>query len=134
MSTSTRCRIDVPRAAGFTLVEALAALGIFTLAVLVAAAFLQAHVNAARRLEVRSALVRAAETTVEEIRGGLRPLASATLDRGAEFDLPPSWSLRCSVTVDGAGVPDLYRLVVTARSSAAGRPIEVSVETRVWRP
>ena len=39
--------------------ESLAALAIFAMAVLVAVAFLQAHVQAARQLEVRSALVRA---------------------------------------------------------------------------
>lgn len=134
MFSHPRSRTATPRAAGFTLVEALAALAIFTIAVLVAAAFLQAHVNAARRLEVRSALVRATEATVEEIRGGVRPMVPAVLDRGSEFDLPPDSSLRCSIQVDGAGVPDLYRLVVTSRSAVAGTPMEITVETRVWRP
>ena len=128
----------VPRASanvrGFTLVEALAALGIFSIAVLVATAFLQAHVQAARRLEVRSALVHATETTLEEIRGGLRPMVSAKLDRGTEFGLAPGAALLTSIQVDGGGVVDLYHVVVTSRSAAAGRPMEVAVETMVWRP
>jgi prepilin-type N-terminal cleavage/methylation domain-containing protein len=119
---------------GFTLVEALAALGIFSIAVLVATAFLQAHVQAARRLEVRSALVHATETTLEEIRGGLRPMVSAKLDRGTEFGLAPGAVLLTSIQVDGGGVVDLYHVVVTSRSAAAGRPMEVAVETMVWRP
>jgi len=119
---------------GFTLVEALAALGIFAMAVLVATAFLQAHVQAARRLEVRSALVHATDTTLEEIRGGLRPMVSANLDRGPELGLAPGVPLLTSIQVDGGGVADLFHVVVTSRSAAAGQPMEVVVETMVWRP
>jgi len=119
---------------GFTLVEALAALAIFAIAVLVATAFLQAHVQAARRLEVRSALVHATETTLEEIRGGLRPMVSAKLDRGTEFGLAPGAALLTNIQVDGGGVENLYHIVVTSRSAAAGLPMEVAVESMVWRP
>ena len=119
---------------GFTLVEALAALGIFAIAVLIATAFLQAHVTAARRLEVRSALVHATETSLEEIRGGLRPLASANLDQRGGFGLTPGAELLTSIKVDSGGVTDLYRVVVTSRSAAAGEPMEISIETMVWRP
>ena len=122
------------RQRGFTLVEALAALAIFAIAVLVATAFLQAHVQAARRLEVRSALVHATETTLEEIRGGLRPMVSAKLDRGTEFGLAPGAALLTNIQVDGGGVENLYHIVVTSRSAAAGLPMEVAVETMVWRP
>jgi len=119
---------------GFTLVEALAALGIFTMAVLVATAYLQAHVVAARRLEVRSALVHASEITIEEIRGGLRPMVSANLDRGFELGMGPGITLSTSIKVESGGVSDLYQVVVTSRSAAAGEPMEVSLETMVWRP
>jgi prepilin-type N-terminal cleavage/methylation domain-containing protein len=119
---------------GFTLVEALAALGIFAIAVLVATAFLQAHVTASRRLEVRSALVQATETTLEEIRGGLRPLASANLDQRGGFGLTPGAELLTSIKVDSGGVTDLYRVIVTSRSAAAGEPMEIAIETMVWRP
>jgi len=119
---------------GFTLVEALAALGIFTMAVLVAAAFLQAHVQAARRLEVRTALVQASETTLEEIRGGIRPMVPANLDRAAEFGMTPGAGLSTSIKVGPGGVADLFHVVVTSRSTASGQPMEVTVETMVWRP
>lgn len=119
---------------GFTLVEALAALAIFAMAVLVAAAFLQSHATAARRLEVRSALVRASETTLEEIRAGVRPLGPANLDLSSTVGLAPGASLRTSVNVTHGGVEDLYRVVVISRSTAAGAPMVITLESMVWRP
>jgi prepilin-type N-terminal cleavage/methylation domain-containing protein len=125
-----------PRSAarGFTLVETLAALAIVAMAVLVAAAFLQAHATAARRLEVRSALVHATETTLEELRSGVRPLVSATLDLGPEYGLAPGASMRTSIKVATGGVADLFHVVVTSRSSESGEPMEIVIETMVWRP
>ena len=134
MSTTHQPPPHPSHSRGFTLVEALAALAIFTIAVLVATAFLQAHVQAARRLEVRSALVHATEITLEEIRGGLRPMVSANLDRGHELGLAPGVALLTSIQVDGGGVADLFHVVVTSRSAAAGQPMEVVMETMVWRP
>ncbi len=64
---------------------------------MVATAFLQAHVKAARRLEVRSVLVHASETTIEEIRGGLRPLVSANIDRGSVPGLNPGFSFSTNI-------------------------------------
>jgi prepilin-type N-terminal cleavage/methylation domain-containing protein len=119
---------------GFTLVEALAALAIFAIAVLIATAFLQAHVKAARRLEVRSALVRLSETTLEELRGGVRPLVSANLDRSPEARLQPGAEVLTTIRVVGGGLPDLYRVTVTSRSAASGEPMEIALDTMVWRP
>ena len=119
---------------GFTLVEALAALAIFAMAVLVAAGFLQVHATAARRLEVRSALVRASEATMEEIRAGVRPMIPANLDLGARYDLPVGASMNTRVEVASGGVKDLHRVIVISRSAAAGAPMEIRLETMVWRP
>jgi len=122
------------RIGGFTLVEALAALAIFAIAVMVAAAFLQAHVNASRRLEVRSTLVHTAERTLEEIRGGIRPLTPDAIDRESGLGSADGAVMRTSVNVLPAGPPDLYRVTVISRSSATGEPMEVVLESMVWRP
>jgi prepilin-type N-terminal cleavage/methylation domain-containing protein len=119
---------------GFTLVEALAALAIFAMAVLVAAAFLQAHARAARRLEVRGALVRSTETTLEEIRAGVRPMVPATIDRTARIGEREGVPIRTAIRVDDAGVPDLLLVSVNSRSAAAGDPMTVEIQTMVWRP
>lgn len=129
-----RCALPRSTDRGFTLVEALAALGIFAIAVLVAAAFLQAHGKAARRLEVRSVLVQASETTLEEIRGGLRPMVSANIDRGSAPGMNPGFSFSTSIKVESGNVADLFHVMVTSRSAASGEPMEVSLETMVWRP
>lgn len=122
------------RASGFTLVEALAALAIFAVAVLVATAFLQAHVTASRRLEVRTALLRASETVLEEIRGGRRPMVPLNLERKNAFGLTGGATLRTSVRVESGGAADLTHVVVTSRSTAAGAPMAVTLESMVWRP
>ncbi len=119
---------------GFALVEALAALAIFAMAVLIAAAFLQGHASAARRLEVRGELVRAAETTLEEIRSGVRPMVPATIDRTPEVGSRRNTAIRTTIRVDSAGVPDLVLVSVSSHSAAAGEPMTVAIQTMVWRP
>jgi prepilin-type N-terminal cleavage/methylation domain-containing protein len=119
---------------GFTLVEAVAALAIFAMAVLVAAAFLQAHATAARRLEVRGELVRVAEATLEEIRSGARPLVPATVDRAADVGTTTGTEVRTTIRIDDAGVSDLVLVSVSSHSAAAGEPMAVAIQTMVWRP
>ncbi|MEE4270095.1 MAG: type II secretion system protein [Thermoanaerobaculales bacterium] len=120
---------------GFTLVEALAALAITAMAVLVATAFLQAHVNAARRVEVRSALVAEAERALEEIRAGLRPMTPAVFDPASGAGSPMAGGVQVSVNVLPGGAPDLYRVTVVSRSSASvTEPMEVVLDSMVWRP
>ena len=42
--------------------------------------------------------------------------------------------LLTSIKVESGDVTNLYHVVVTSRSAAAGEPMEVSIETMVWRP
>jgi prepilin-type N-terminal cleavage/methylation domain-containing protein len=82
---------------GFSLVEAIAALTIFGMAIVVAAGFLDVHMSAARRLEARSDLVRAAETVLESLRGGTlrlrssRPGSSQSGSRHRPWFGPRTW-------------------------------------------
>ncbi len=120
---------------GYSLVEALAALTIFGMAILVAAGFLDAQMSAARRLEARADLVRAAEILLESVRGGVLPLESADVDFGDEFQPLSAITVMTSVEVaERPDLPGLFQVRVTARAMVRSEEMVVSISTQVWRP
>jgi len=119
---------------GFSLIEALAALTIFGMAVVVAAGFLDAHMSAARRLEARSDLVRAAETVLESVRGGTLPLVSGEVDLTDEFQPLSSIRVRTTVAVTGKDPQGLFSVRVEARAMVRTEDMVVTITTQVWRP
>jgi len=119
---------------GFSLIEALAALTIFGMAVVVAAGFLDAHMSAARRLEARSDLVRAAETVLESVRGGTLPLVSGEVDLTDEFQPLSSIRVRTTVAVTGKDPQGLFSVRVEARAMVRTEDMVVAITTQVWRP
>lgn len=122
-------------AGGYSLVEALAALTIFGMAILAAAAFLDAQMSAARRLEARADLVRAAEIVLESVRGGVLPLETAEVDFGDEFQPLSAITVATRVEVDKVNeLPGLYQVRVEAKAVVRSREMVVSISTEVWRP
>jgi type II secretory pathway pseudopilin PulG len=119
---------------GFSLIEALAALTIFGMAVVVAAGFLDAHMSAARRLEARSDLVRAAETVLESVRGGTLPLVSGDVDLTDEFQPLSSIRVRTVVTVTAKSPQGLYAVRVDARAMVRTEDMLVTITSQVWQP
>jgi len=123
------------RETGYSLVEALAALTIFGLAILVAAGFLDAQMSAARRLEARADLVRAAEILLESVRGGVLPLETAEVDFGEEFQPLSHITVKTSVEVaERSDLSGLYQVRVVARAMVRSQEMVVSITTQVWRP
>jgi len=122
------------REGGYSLIEAIAALTIFGFAIVVAAGFLDAHMSAARRLEARADLVRAAETLLEGVRGGVSPLTSGTVDLADEFEPLSSIRVRTRVIVTERPQPGLYEVRVEARAMVRTEEMVVSITTQVWRP
>ena len=119
---------------GFSLIEALAALTIFGMAIVVAAGFLDVQMSAARRLEARSDLVRAAETVLESIRGGTLPLSSGDVDLTDEF-LPLSRiRVRTRVGVTSRNPQGLFTVRVEARATVRTEDMVVTITSQVWRP
>jgi type II secretory pathway pseudopilin PulG len=118
---------------GYSLVEAVLALTIFGLAVIVAAGFLEVHMNSARRLQARADLVRSAETLLESARGGALPMLTG------ELELEPM-ETRSSVEIDTRlevtplSVPGLYELRAEARATVRSEEMVVVIATQVWRP
>ncbi len=123
-----------PRQRGFSLIEALAALTIFGMAVVVAAGFLDAHMSAARRLEARSDLVRAVETVLESVRGGTLPMVSGDVDLTDEFQPLSSIRVRTTVVVTAKNPQGLFSVQVEARAMVRSEDMVVTIATQVWRP
>jgi len=122
------------RDSGFSLIEALAAITIFGMAVVVAAGFLDAHMSAARRLEARSDLVRAVETVLESVRGGTLPMVSGDVDLTDEFQPLSSIRVRTTVVVTAKNPQGLFSVQVEARAMVRSEDMAVTIATQVWRP
>jgi prepilin-type N-terminal cleavage/methylation domain-containing protein len=122
------------RERGFSLVEAIAALTIFGIAVVVAAGFLDVNMSSARRLEARADLVRAAETVLESMRGGALPLVSGVIDLSDEFQPLSAITVKTDVVVRPRSIPGLYEVEVRARAMVRSEDMVVSITTGVWRP
>jgi type II secretory pathway pseudopilin PulG len=119
---------------GFSLVEAIAALTIFGMAIIVAAGFLDVQMSAARRLEARADLVRAAETVLESLRGGSLPLVSGEVDLTDEFLPLSSIRVRTRVGVMSRMPKGLFTVRVEARAMVRSEDMVVTITTQVWRP
>jgi len=119
---------------GFSLLEAVAALAIFGMAIVVAATFLDVHMSAARRLETRADLVRATEVVLEGLRGGALPLTTGAVDLGSEFPPQSSARVETRVRISSGTIPDLYEVTVEARAVVRSEEMVVSVTTQMWQP
>jgi prepilin-type N-terminal cleavage/methylation domain-containing protein len=119
---------------GFSLVEAIAALTIFGMAIIVAAGFLDVQMSAARRLEARSDLVRAAETVLESVRGGTLPLVTGEVDLSDEFLPLSTIRVRTRVSVTSRNPKGLYTVRVEARAMVRTEDMVVTITSQVWRP
>ena len=105
------------------------------MAILVAAGFLDAQMSAARRLEARADLVRAAETMLESVRGGVLPLVSSEVDLGDEFQPLSAITVQTRVeVVERSDLPGLYQVRAVASAEVRSEPMVVTIATQVWRP
>ncbi len=130
-----------PTARGFSTLEALFALAIVALALLLGLGLLAQQRHVLARLDARRAADRRIEETLEGLRSGAIPLPAP---RTAEHVPPPPEDpgtsgslsdLEVLVRVALAEPPaDLYHVWVVARYEVAGRPTVRTVETEIWRP
>ena len=104
------------------------------MAVVVAAGFLDVHMSAARRLEARSDLVRAAETVLESLRGGTLPLLSGDVDLTDEFQPLSSIRVMTRVEVTARNPTGLFTVRVQTRAMVRTEDMVVAITTQVWRP
>lgn len=107
---------------------------IFGLAIIVAAGFLDVQMSAARRLEGRSDLVRAAETVLESVRGGTLPMVSGDVDLSDEFQPLSSIRVHTRLTVSPRQPQGLFTVRAEARAMVRSEEMVVVITTQVWRP
>lgn len=114
---------------GFTLVEALVALVLLALALLLGLGLVLQHPRIVRRLDAQRDALHSLEATLEALRAGAVPLASQSL--------PPVGPRRMVLSIQVAPEsypPGLYRVQVRAWYLIEGQSRESSVETLFWRP
>jgi len=118
------------------LVEALVGLALVGVALLLTA-FLLAHERSiVERAAAQRAALETAEAVLELVRAGQLPLADTHwgADEPPLGTGPSRWPADFWLAVEADEVPDLWRVEVTARYTAAHEVRQVSLGTRVWRP
>lgn len=117
---------------GFTLIEALVAATLLTLALLSGVALVLQQPRILRRLDAQRNALHAMETAIESLRAGALPLQSQRLDLGSAADpsSPALW-----ITVEPTGYPPgLWQVSVRAAWVMEGQLRQSQVETMIWRP
>lgn len=132
-----------PSSSGFSLLEALFALAVVALALLLGLGLLAQQRHVLDRLDGRRAADRAIEEALEALRSGAIPLprpgdasrvalpGEAAGPAGTGVASGPEVLVRTALAEPPA---DLYHVWVTARYEVAGRPTVRTVETEIWRP
>jgi len=114
---------------GFTLIEALVAATLLTLALLSGVALVLQQPRILRRLDAQRNALHAMEITIESLRAGTLPLQSQRLDARSAGE-PELW-----ITVEPAGYPPgLWQVSVRAAWTLEGQVRHSQVETMIWRP
>jgi prepilin-type N-terminal cleavage/methylation domain-containing protein len=122
------------RPSGFTLIEALIALTILGVALLLGMQLLIQAPRIIRRVDAERQAFRAMEATLEGLRAGAGGLEDEELTgfyTATGTVAPPD--LRVSVHVEPAHLPGLYHVTLTAYYSILNVPYKKRLETLVWR-
>lgn len=119
---------------GFSLLEALAAIAIVGMALLVSTNALQSHARLARRAELQQEMLQSAEDALETLRGSDEPLDEFPVQLSSQADARPIRTVHTIVRVESLGIEGLYRVTVRSRAHFIDEPMQVELTTMVWRP
>lgn len=119
---------------GSVLLEALVALVLVGVALLMMLPLVLQDVRIASEATARREVIVAVEGTAEGMRAGAIPLRSASMS-GDElpFANPVLSGVVISIDVRPAGVPDLHRVTIVGRAPSSRRPIVRRYESLIWR-
>jgi prepilin-type N-terminal cleavage/methylation domain-containing protein len=121
-------------ARGFSLVEALIALALVGVALLLDLGLQAQSREIEDRLAVEAELLRRAEAAIESVRAGQLPLRSDAVDPALAWPSAAPPELAMILVVDGTEVPGLCRVTVRGQMRGKrGRPHEVELETLIWQ-
>jgi prepilin-type N-terminal cleavage/methylation domain-containing protein len=120
---------------GFSLLEALIALALVGLALLLDLGLQAQSREIEARLAAESDLLRRAEATIESVRAGVHPLRSGPVDPVLAWPTVADPALSMMLVVDPTGVPGLCRVMLHGQTRARrGRPHDIDLDTLVWQP
>jgi len=124
-----------PGQGGFTLLEALIALVLLGVALLLGMELVLQNPRMVRRMDGERQAFRAMEATLESVRAGAIPLITADLGSySTAVGKPARHDLAISMQVDPTDVPGLYQVTLQARYTADKRKVQKELQTKVWSP
>jgi prepilin-type N-terminal cleavage/methylation domain-containing protein len=120
--------------AGFTLLEALLALALVGVALLLDLGLQAQSREIEARLAAEADLLRRAEATLESLRSGVHPLRTGPVDGALAWPMPGEPALSMLLVVDPTDVPGLCRVKLHGQTRGLrGRPHDLELETLVWQ-
>jgi prepilin-type N-terminal cleavage/methylation domain-containing protein len=124
-----------PGQGGFSLLEALIALVLLGVALLMGMELVLQNPRMVRRMDGERQAFRAMESTLESVRAGAIPLMTADLDAfSTAVGTPARKDLAISMQVDPTTLPGLYQVTLQARYTADKRQVSKVLQTMVWSP
>jgi len=124
-----------PGQSGFSLLEALVALVLLGVALLLGMELLLQNPRMVRRMDGERQAFRAMESTLEAVRAGAIPLVTSDLGGFATaVGSPAPKDLAISMQVDRAGLPGLFQVTLRATYTMDQKKVQKELQTLVWSP
>ena len=120
---------------GWSLVEALVALALVGLALMLDLGLQARSREIDARLAAEAEILRRVEAVIESVRAGEHPLRSGAVDPMLAWPSAPDPDLSMILLIDATGVPSLCRVTVRGQMRARRGPAhDVELVTLIWQP
>ena len=124
-----------PGQRGFSLLEALIALVLLGVALLMGMELVLQNPRMVRRMDGERQAFRAMESTIESVRAGAIPLQTTDLGLfSTAVGTPAPKDLAIFMQVDPTELPGLFQVTLRARYTADQRKVDRELQTMVWSP
>lgn len=124
-----------PGQSGFSLLEALVALVLLGVALLLGMELLLQNPRMVRRMDGERQAFRAMESTLEKVRAGVILLAKPDLGSfSTVVGSPDPEDVAMSMKVDSVGVPGLYKVTLRATYKVDQKKVQKELQTMIWTP